>query len=180
MSEAKRPFALPRRQPITPEIRADREAQALEMLRAGETRKRIQAATRIYNADLTAFARQHGFPGLTNGCSNRLTDAERARREALALDMLHDGRPRTLVAERVRLSSSAIARLAEAHGIPQLPRGPRPRGPQETPCDHITRMSFEELDALEARVAADRAAGRLPPLEPEAPALDAAPSSGSD
>ena len=87
--------------------------------------------------------------------TRRLSPAERAQREAQALDLLRAGGTRSAAVAASRLAPTIVARIAREHGVPKLPPW---RRTTEGRAREITRMTEAELDALEAQVAAGRRA----------------------
>jgi hypothetical protein len=96
---------------------------------------------------------------MSAGGQNRLAPEVVAQREAHALVLLREGLPRREVIARAKLPAAAIKRIAAEHGVPKL----KPGNPIGNPLQHITRMTHEELDALEARVRAARLTRRKRP-----------------
>lgn len=153
---------------LTPEELDRRRAYALELLRAGVTRREVAIRAKLEGCWVKQIGDQNGIPARHRNPS-ALTDEERARRRAFALKLMRAGVTRKQAQLRARLDSKTIRELADANGIPKGSPGAKagPRGaslPVALRRD-VTRMTFAELDALEAQVAADRAAGRLPPVE---------------
>lgn len=142
-----------------PEVLAAREALAVALLRAGTPRREIERRTKLYGAALASVRDRHGI-AKRRPARHTPPPEVRAERERLALELLRAGETRTAVIARTRLTASQVKALAEANGIAKLPSG---RPPEAQNGIQITRLSYAELDALEAQVAADRAAGRLPP-----------------
>lgn len=91
---------------------------------------------------------------------SRVTPEVRAQREARVLALLRAGYRSDEAARLVGVSTTIVARIRAEHGVPKLPRGGSVAG---RPRYDVTRMSHAELDAHAERVAADRAAGLLPP-----------------
>lgn len=89
--------------------------------------------------------------------------AKRAARDARIVELLRAGSSQHAVSRAAGVSPSQVRRVADAAGVPRPPRRilllGRPPG-----LSGVLAMTHAQLDALERRVSADRAAGRLPPV----------------
>lgn len=141
-----------------------RKARALGMLRAGAARAEVARACKLYSYQVRAVAEAHGIPSKVGRPCKR-PKRDHTARDARIVALLRAGHTRADVAEACRATFQTVKRIAEAHGVPCQPRGMR-QG-THTRKDDVTRMTHAELDALEADVAARRAAGLLPTILPD-------------
>lgn len=137
-----------------------RKSLALELLRAGVSRKEVSARTKLEGAWVKRIAEEHGIARITARAKayNRVPDDVRVERERKALALLRAGHPRGRVGDLCSLSSTDVRALAEANGIPKQRTGPRMQRQTD-----VTRMTHAQLDALERRVAEERAPSRWRP-----------------
>ena len=127
----------------------------------------IERQTKLYGAALASVRDRHGIPKRWRTGREAPPEVV-AQREALAIELMRAGRTVAEIQRRTRLATGRISQLRAEYGLPKPRVGRVPGAPQrrDEGTDGITHMTHAELDALEARVAADRAAGRLPPVEP--------------
>lgn len=151
---------------LAPDELARREAHAVELIAQGYRAKDVERMSKLWGPYLTALVKRLGLKYAPRGGRHDL--ASIAERHAQALEMLRAGHTSNRIQVELGVASATIARLRREHNLPRnapgrvtQPRVRTPEGKLEIEC--ITRMSHAELDALERRVAADRAAGRLPP-----------------
>lgn len=151
---------------LAPDELARREAHAVALIVQGYRAREVMTLSGLWGHYLSALVKRKYAPADRSAIKHR-TSVKRA----CALEMLRAGHTSYRIQTELGVSSGTIAALRREHNLPRnapgrvtQPRVRTPEGKLEIEC--ITRMSHAELDALERRVAADRAAGRLPPIAP--------------
>lgn len=153
---------------LAPDEVARREAHAVELIAQGYRSKDVERIARLWHPYLSMLVKRLGLKYAPQRRGRRHDTAAVEAKHAQALAMLRAGHTSYRIQVELGVASATIARLRREHNLPRnapgrvtQPRIRTPEGKLEIEC--ITRMSHAELDALERRVAADRAAGRLPP-----------------
>jgi hypothetical protein len=137
---------------------ARREALAVTLIAQGMRKAEVAAQCKLFNGALQALVKRLGLTWAPQRRARALPDAELAARHAHALELLRAGHTSQHVQEHAQVGASAVARIRRAHGLPRCPPGAKAGAIDVS--RQITRMSHAELDALEARVAAERTFAR--------------------